>query len=614
MATRNTTPMLMETNERQRRYVEDQKAKGGGQSIVFVEAFLRGMRDLGYKSPVWALAEMIDNAIQAAATRVAVLTGYLADNKSQAKPDHLALIDDGVGMIPEMIRYAVMWGGTDREDDRTGFGRYGYGLPSSAVSLAKRYSVYSKVAAGEWHVVTVDIEELAMHAGDPAKTAELLTPRPGAPPAWVVARSKALPVDEMEHGTVIVLEELDRIRSMTGWITTSSLVNKLKEGFGVIYRHWIPERQITVDGDVVEATDPVFLMEHARFYDENHVRPKRVRARVFNVETPSGRQGTIRIRASVLPPNFQLRDPAQYGRGRPKNNKRFDVMKDYNGLLICREGRQIDVVQPPFTRFQNYDRNIKVEIDFDPELDEAFGITTSKQQIVIDTWMWDKLTGTGKENGHLENLISDMRREFESMQKELEAEAEKVADEREEPRPSAVAMEESEKYTQTRQQQTEQKSEEGRKNLEEEAERLARPGGAPKEEVIGDLIKRTQGQRYDVTFEAIEEGPFYVPKRLGEQKRVIINTAHPFYSRVYSAADDVKSALEVLLLVVADAELEAAEGEPRAFYRAARQQWSERLRYALESLDPDASMADKASAVAEGFEVARPVAEEVETA
>ena len=39
-----------------------------------------------------------------------------------------------IGMVPEMIRAAVVWGGTDRHDSRDLYGRYGYGLPSSAVS------------------------------------------------------------------------------------------------------------------------------------------------------------------------------------------------------------------------------------------------------------------------------------------------------------------------------------------------------------------------------------------------------------------------------------------------------------------------------------------------
>ena len=69
---------------------------------------------------------------------------------------------------------------------------------------------------------------------------------------------------------------------------------------------------------------------------------------------------------------------------RAKMNNRWEIMKDYNGLLICRERRQIDCIPPRWTKFQNYDANIKIEIDFDPELDEFFGITTAKQQIVID--------------------------------------------------------------------------------------------------------------------------------------------------------------------------------------------------------------------------------------
>src|SRR5713101_7954358 len=76
--------MSMDTNERQRRYVESQKARGTSVGIVFADAFLRGIRDLGYKNPAWALAEMIDNAIQAAATQVAVLFGFKPENNSQA--------------------------------------------------------------------------------------------------------------------------------------------------------------------------------------------------------------------------------------------------------------------------------------------------------------------------------------------------------------------------------------------------------------------------------------------------------------------------------------------------------------------------------------------------
>src|SRR5207302_5353341 len=145
----NEISMTIETIDRQRRYVQAQKQKGHGLGVVFADAFLRGMRDLGYKNPAWALAEMIDNAVQAAADTVTIRFGFEDANRTRTKPDRLAICDNGNGMIPEMISYAVRWGGTDREGDRKGFGRYGYGLPSSAVSLAKRYVVYSRADGGD---------------------------------------------------------------------------------------------------------------------------------------------------------------------------------------------------------------------------------------------------------------------------------------------------------------------------------------------------------------------------------------------------------------------------------------------------------------------------------
>src|SRR5215475_5197924 len=64
--------MTIDNMDRQRKYVAAQKQKGNGLGVVFADAFLRGMRDLGYKNPAWAMAEKIDNSIQAGADIVAV--------------------------------------------------------------------------------------------------------------------------------------------------------------------------------------------------------------------------------------------------------------------------------------------------------------------------------------------------------------------------------------------------------------------------------------------------------------------------------------------------------------------------------------------------------------
>ena len=595
-----TKAISIDSIDRQRNYVESQKAKGHGLGIVFADAFLRGMRDLGYKDPAWSLAEDVDNAIQAGADIVAIHFGFLANNKSQKKPDQLAICDNGNGMIPEMISYAVRWGGTDREGDRKGFGRYGYGLPSSAVSLAKRYTVYSKPAEGEWHAVTVDIDQLAKFAGDIQATEEALAPKKQKLPKWVLEIEEPLRVSALESGTVIVLDELDRLRNLPGWITIDKLKTKLLQDFGVIYRHWVPEHRLFVEGTEVEAVDPLFLMEHARFYNETPVRAERIDTRMFEVETSKGSKGKVSIRASVLPPNFQSVDPNRFGRMKGSAlNKRHQIMKDYNGIIICREWRQIDCILPKWTKFQNYDMNVKIEINFDPELDEFFGITTAKQQIVIDDDMWEKLRQRGKNCGDLDDLLRSMRTRFAELQAELDAKVQNQTPE-EGPRPSAVAMEESAKFKAAVPEPTPAQRKEARKNIEAAAAERAESTGQPEDEVIDAIVAETSKQRWEIEFASIPEGPFYRPVRLGEQKRLVINTDHPFYSKVYnaSASPEVQAAIEVLLFVLAERELET-RGDAETFYKAERQKWSERLRHALDVLISDDSLINRASSVAE---------------
>ena len=72
----------METTQRQRKYVESQKKRGDGLGLVFQDAFIRGMRDIGYKNTGWALAELLDNSMQAGATAIGVQFGFLEGKKS----------------------------------------------------------------------------------------------------------------------------------------------------------------------------------------------------------------------------------------------------------------------------------------------------------------------------------------------------------------------------------------------------------------------------------------------------------------------------------------------------------------------------------------------------
>ena len=59
-----------------------------------------------------------------------------------------------------------------------------------------------------------------------------------------------------------------------------------------------PIETIVIDGVDAQAVDPLFLMEHARFFDETAIRATRVEARTLEVETSRGTKGSVTITTS----------------------------------------------------------------------------------------------------------------------------------------------------------------------------------------------------------------------------------------------------------------------------------------------------------------------------
>jgi hypothetical protein len=470
------------------------------------------------------------------------------------------------------------------------------------VSIAKRYTVFAKAPGQDWHSVTVDIDQLAATAGDLEKTQDLLTAKKATLPAWAIAGSVGddkLDLAKLDSGVVIVLEDLDRLSKLNGWIKAETLTTKLLQHFGVVYRRFIPEKKIHVNGQLAQAVDPLFLMEHGRFFNETSVHAEPVETRVIEAEGADGSTGKVRVRASLLPPNFQWADSSDY---RPdmrgiKMNNRLPIMRKYNGLIVCRAGRQIDCISPDWTKFQNYDVNIKIEIDFDPALDEFFSITTAKQQIVIDDHMWEMLRNSGKNGGGLEKLVIDLRARRQELDTQLKAKVENRTKD-DAPRPSSLAMDATEKFKGPTRELTPAQKRDGQRNLEQAAAEKAELTGEAPEKVLAALTESTSKKKWEVEFLAVPEGPFFRPKRFGEQRRIIINTEHPFYSTIYLPAGDAKHALEVMLYVLAERELDST-GEAEMFYKSERQKWSDRLRHALDVLVTEESLQDKASAVAE---------------
>lgn len=372
--------------------------------LVVPEAFVRGIRHIGYKSNVEALAELIDNSIQAYAQHVDLVFGY-SDAGTVAKPQQLAVIDDGHGMGPQMLRLAMMWGGTHRENDRSGLGRFGYGLPCATVSIGRRFTIYSKQQGEKCYSVGLDLELLDA-GGYNISGSGVAIPKaqPAAPPRFVVEAINRRYPKGWDSGTIVVIDKLDRL----DWATAMGLRRNLVRHFGVTYHKLLAAFSMHIDGEEVRPIDPLFLDPQGEFHALDCDRAQALDPMTMTIDCGDGVSGDLSLRYSWLPPTFGATDKSRDAAGL-NANARFPIIKAYHGLVFSRNGRVIDVQsRTPWTTFINNDRYIRVEVEFSASLDEAFGVTTSKQQVTLTPEMWDRLQTAGLQKA-IEHLRSKVR-------------------------------------------------------------------------------------------------------------------------------------------------------------------------------------------------------------
>lgn len=536
----------------QRAYAErhGQRSRFG---LMVPEAFVRGIRDLGYRSNGDAIAELIDNALQAYADRVDIAFGY-DGGSSTKKPVQLAVIDNGHGMEPAMIRMAVMWGGTHREGDRTGLGRYGYGLPCASVSLGRRFTVLSKVADGDLNAVTLDLDDLSAGLYTDAR-GDIVVPAPerAALPAFVEDLIARAHPEGWTAGTVILVEKLDRLE----WSTSQGLRENLCRQFGVTYHKLRGEAALYVDEAYVEPIDPLFLTPDFKLFDLDDDRALALHPIRLEVRDPDSALylGAMTLRYAWFPPSFGSVDKDRDAVGL-NANPRFAILKDYHGIIFSRNGRLIDVqTRTPWTSFINNDRYIKVEIEFSASLDEAFGVTTSKQQVTVSPMIWDLLREAG-----LPKAIEQLR---------IKVKDAKLARRIDALNPAP-----------------------GERRLSERA--MVGTGGWGGEGA-SEFDFGLRHSPYRLNFENRAGEPFFRVDRATGARTLHLNMAHRFYEDVYDgplATPAMRTALELLLFSMGDVLLEEDE-RSRKHSELQVLSWSRRLERALAMLASHLNASDE---------------------
>jgi hypothetical protein len=554
-----------------------------GWDLIVGDAFVRGMRDIGYKNTSFALAEIIDNSIQANATWVDVIFGF---NKSSLKPGQIAIIDNGWGMVPEMVRASLVWGAGTRLNDRLGFGKYGYGLPSASVSQCLRVEVYSKIADGPWAKAFLDVDEISQGKWTDKHRINTPTEVLEEPPAFVIDNLKAQNRWPMKSGTVVVWDKLDPTRIDRQ--RREDLKNKLLSNLGIIYRNYLVDVPMTVDDEKVEPCDPLFLTPGFRHFDLDSDRAEELPGAVIEVGDKATREviGKMRVRFSRMPATFFRKPEAKHTNkpGKKDNNERLPVADSHNGIIFLRNGREIDVVKPPRKWGQlinaTTDRFWAIEVDFDATLDDEFSMTTAKQQVVPSDRVWDILT----EKAKIFEAITEMRAAYKKEAAKIRDTAEKTK------KASITALEDAQKFKTTKApKDTPARREEAERNLKQETKRRSKESGVSEDLVERELVAQQEGNPRAIETEDLPGAPFFRCVPRGAQRVLLINEAHPFYTDLYAGVGSTvrtRAALEILLWTLGEAEVDAEPNtDRRRFYEAERQQvWSPNLKDALTSL------------------------------
>lgn len=354
--------------------------------IVNTALALRALREVGYRSTATAIAELVDNSIEAEADDILVITHSKYTSRDNKRPSYkvqqIAVLDNGEGMEPSDLGNCLSLGWGTRLNSRSGLGRFGFGLKGASISQARRIEVYS------WrnercYRTYLDLDEVEDQQRD------LLPPIEKCDLSPQYRRHFSRYIGS--SGTLVVWDRLDKI----DFTRPDTLLNRMEGDLCRIYRHFLDDddtygrrRNILMcDHDMnnhalkkttqLKANDPLYLLEpsnvpgaEGKATNEPFEDPY-----TLQIEYAPGKTSDVEIRLSIALPTTQAAEAGGTSLGK-------HYLKN-TGISFVRAAREIDFGAFGFLKNSNDTRNRwwGVEVRFNPELDELFGVTNNKQQI-----------------------------------------------------------------------------------------------------------------------------------------------------------------------------------------------------------------------------------------
>jgi hypothetical protein len=527
-----------------------------------------GLRDTGYNFRT-ASADIIDNSISANADEIHVRIAMTSAGRK-----FVYFGDDGDGMDVGEVHNALRYGAPVREN-LASLGKFGLGLKTASSSMCRRFTVISRrspdsalaklawdldhvESTGTWEMLREPIEQ---HEQD----------------AW----------DELcgDKGTLVVWSTCDRLLSKNydepGGTKEQAAIKRLrtslKAHLGLIYHRFLDtgdgrvrDVTISVDDELVEPWNP-FWPERA----EQVLSPTQ---QEIEVASESGEvAGSASIRAWILPNSNTLTD---------EEKRKARVSNRGQGFYIYREGRLINDggwlgVFGALGTFEPHMSLLRIEFDFNHELDEAFFVDVKKSRILFDPAIED----------HLNTLLRTARREAENRyrRKERDAAVKAVLNHTsanisiaETPTAKQATVNDADFNTQTAVVTNKMGSQiQIRKPVQNNVD--------PDSIYVAAVDTMTSGELWEPAFRS--------PGTDGHVSGVLINKHHEFYQKIYLRAGGggyAVQGMDLLLWAFAIAEIEYTNDELAPIFADIRDEVSSNLKKLLRNvpMPTDADMTE----------------------
>ena len=463
------------------------------------------LRYLTYSNET-ALADIVDNSLDANADNVDVII----DTNS------ITIIDDGYGMDEETLSEAIKLG-SNTEKDNSKLGRFGMGLVTASISMAKKITVISKPEDGAVKCVCLDLAKIE-------KTNE-----------WV-ADMINLPQNEVDQwenrscGTIVRLDNIDHYK----YKNIDTLVNKTISHFGEVFRKYIDAgRVIRINNKVVSSADPLALSNEGTniLFDEdiNHD------GNVFHM---------IIVEVDSKASNI---------------NMDFDTNMRNQGFYVVRNNRQIAhaITIGNFVKHNSTNR-FRCEISYASDLDDSVGINFTKDKIEITQSLEDKIMENVRMGISIikKNALNRVAAEAENAEMD-HSDAENIIQRKKTLLPSPTLWKEKHAKPSVKPKDNEENEKDDNDN-EEEKKRKKR-----------EHAKRVQLGYRGLNAKFVQEkggisAPLFDYDNEGSDVIIKWNVNHPFYTKFvapFNTNKDVSSPIDLLAFSIALAEYQVAEDD-----------------------------------------------------